>query len=339
MKSKTEEKDSKKKPDRQPKAKAAKPKTEEYIMKKNTGMKVLRVLFWIILIFIFIRGVASIFKTDTQKEAEQLIQDFKDQYNDYTSENAEIMAFAQNFTKEYLTYENRKEEEYKSRLKPYVASGLLTGSLVDCTADAEAGYVQAYRIEDYTEEQKDVYVFAEVCYTGRSLNEDGQTYTTRETKNTVTLRVPVYVKAGSYIIEDLPLMVEDESIYVPEYKTEPYYGNAVSDEKASAIKTSVENFLKAYFEQDESVINYYLGSDCDKQKFTGLNGRFSFENIEKISCYQDTHNNIVCIVEFKIKDAENNVKMLQKINLSMTESGGKFYIQDINLRTGNLNIK
>lgn len=50
MKSKTEEKDSKKKSDRQPKA--AKPKTEEYIMKKNTGMKVLRAIFWIILIFI-----------------------------------------------------------------------------------------------------------------------------------------------------------------------------------------------------------------------------------------------------------------------------------------------
>ena len=82
MKSKKEEKDSKKKPGKP--LKAAKPKTEEYIMKKNTGMKVLRVLFWIILIFIFIRGVASIFKTDTQKEAEQLIQDFKDQYNDYT---------------------------------------------------------------------------------------------------------------------------------------------------------------------------------------------------------------------------------------------------------------
>ncbi|MGN1204243.1 MAG: conjugal transfer protein [Lachnospiraceae bacterium] len=337
MKSKTDEKDSKKKDKKPPKA--AKPKTEEYIMKKNTGMKVLRTIFWIMLIFIFIRGVASIFKTDTQKQAEQLIQNFKDQYNDFTSENAEIMAFAQNFTKEYLTYETREEEEYKSRLKPYVTSGLLTGSLVDCTADAEAGYVQAYRIEDYTEDQKDVYVFAEVYYTSRSLNEDGQTYTTSETKNTVTLRVPVYVKGGSYIIEDLPLMVDDESIYIPEYKTEPYYGNAVSDEKAAAIKTSVENFLKAYFEQDESVINYYLGSDSDKEKFSGLNGRFSFVNIEKIDSYLDSHNNIVCIVEFKIKDTENNVKMLQKINLSMTESGGKFYIQDINLRTGNLNIK
>lgn len=313
-----------------------KKKSEEYVMKKNSGMRVLRIIFWVMLIFFFVKGVAGIFKTDTQKQAEQLIQNFKDQYNDFTSENAEIMAFAQNFTKEYLTYTYRGEDDYKKRLKPYVVSSMLTGNLVDCSANAEAKYVQAYRIEDYTEKQKDVYVVAEVLYSKSVLSEDGQTYTNKESQNTVTLRVPIYVNGGSFIIEDIPLMVEDQSIYAQNYNVNPYSGNVVSDVKAANIKTSVENFLKAYFEQDESVIDYYLGTNSDKEKFCGLKGRFTFVGIEKIDSYIDASGGIVSIVEFKIQDIENGAKMYQKINLSMTESGGKFYIQDINLRAANL---
>lgn len=317
--------------------KKTKEKTEEYILKKNTGMKVARVLFWIILIFIFVRGILSIFKTDTQKQAEELIRNFKAEYSDFTSQNAEIMAFAQNFCKEYMTYSKNGEDDYKNRLTPYVSSGFLaSGNVVDFTASAEAEYVQAYRIEDYSDNQKDVYVNAEVRYESRLLNDDGQTYTTKESRRTLTLRVPVYVKGGSYVVEEIPLVVADESIYLPDYAAAAYYGNAVSDEKTAAIKTSVENFLKAYLEQDESVINYYLSNTCDKAEFTGLQGRFTFYSIEKINCYTDEAGDILCIVEFQIMDAENGVKMIQKINLSMSENGGKFYINDMNVRTGNL---
>lgn len=325
------------KPKKKGREKKTKEKTEGYILKKNTGMKVARTLFWIMLIFIFTKGVLSIFKTDTQKQAEELIRNFKAEYNDFTSQNAEIMAFAQNFSREYLTYTQRGEDDYKKRLKPYVSSAFMASSgMIDFTASAAADYVQAYRIDDYSENQKDVYVIAEVCYENRMLNDDGQTYTTRESKRTLTLRVPVYVKGGSYVVEEIPLMVADESVYLSDYVIEAYYGTATNEEKTAAIKTSVENFLKAYLEQDESVINYYLSNTCDKADFTGLQGRFTFYSIEKISCYTDESGNILCIVEFQIKDAENGVKMLQKINLSMSENGGKFYINDMNVRTGNL---
>lgn len=319
--------------------KKKKEKTEEYVIKKNTGMKVARVLFWLILIFIFIRGILSMFKTDTQKQAEELIRNFKAEYSDFTSQNAEIMAFAQNFCKEYMTYEKNGEDDYKNRLTPYVSSGFLASSnIVDFTASAEVKYVQAYRIEDYSQSQKDVYVAAEIQYESRKLNDDGQTYTTSQSSRTMTLRVPIYVHAGSYVVEDIPLVVADESIYIPDYVVETYYGNSVTDEKAAALKTSVENFLKAYLEQDESVINYYLDSDCNKEDFTGLAGRFSFSAIDKISCYTDESGQYICIVDFFVQDAENGVKMLQKINLSMRESSGKFYINDLNVRSGNLTI-
>ena len=311
----------------------------EYTMRKNTGMKILRIILWVMLVFIFLRGIVSIFRPDTKDEVTAMITDFKENYNQFTNQNSELMSFAQNFTKEYLTYTARGETEYKNRLKPYVSSGLLNSTKInDCSADAEAVYVEAYKIEAYSDCQADVYVLADLEYSNRILEDDGQTYTTQITKDQVILSVPVYYKNGKYIVEDVPLMVTD-TVKMDDYTAEVYSGTSLSDEIQKEVSLSVDNFLKAYCEQDESVIDYYLGSKADKTKFIGLHGRFSYLGIDNIHCYQETGADMVCLVEFRIQDEINGVKMLQKINLSISKSGGKFYINNINTRTGNLNMK
>lgn len=319
------------------KERVKKEKSKQYVMKKNTGMKVLRIILWLMLTFVFLRGIAAIFKPDKEEAVNQMISEFKENYNDFTSLNDEAMAFAQNFVREYLTYEIKGEEEYKNRLQPYVASGFFnSGAVNDFTATAEAVYVQAYRMEDYTDAQKDVYVLAKVAYTTRTLQED-QTYTTSTSTNQIVLKVPIYCEKGAYVVESLPLVVSD-SVAIEKYAVSEYYGNSLPDAQAEAIKTSVENFLKAYFEQDASVINYYLASSADKDEFTGLDGRFTFAGIDSIKSYQG-ESGIICLVEFKIKDTQNNAKLLQKVNFSIQENGGKYYIKSMDTRTGNLNIK
>lgn len=328
----------KEKPVKEKKNRPKKEKSEQYIMRKNTGMKVLRCIFWIMLIFVFVRGVVTIFEPDTEDKAEQMIREFKEGYSEFTNQNTEVMAFAQNFAKEYLTYAAKGEEDYKKRLQPYVTSAFLNSDLISFSSTATATYTAAYRIEEYSASQADVYVLAEVEYKSRILEEDGQTYTEKTNKNQVTLRVPVYMSDGNYIVENLPLMVDD-SVYLDKYAVQDYYGTPLDSDEVVAVETSVANFLKAYFEQDESVINYYLASSADKEKFAGLDGRFSFSAIEEIRCYQEPGSNIVCLVSFEIQDSENKATMLQKVNLSVQEAGGKYYIKSMDTRTGNLNIK
>lgn len=318
------------------KLKLKKPKSEAYVMKKNTGMKILRAALWLILVFVFIKGVFSIFQRDKTQVLEQMIQDFKANYSDFTNQNQEVTAFAQSFVREYLTYEVRGEEEYKERLNQYVAANFFRESVLDFKASAEAVYVNAYRMEDYSQTQKDVYVQAQVQYVKRVLQQDGQTYTEVYSRQPITLKVPVYCSGGSYVVESVPMVVSD-SVYLGQYTPEDYYNTAVSEEEAAVIRLSVENFLKAYCEQDKSVINYYLDSSADKTEFEGLGGRFIFREISKIKCYQ-YNGSVICLVEFKIQDSENDAVMLQKINLTMRETGGKYYIESMNTRTGNLNF-
>ncbi len=330
------EKPVKEKKTRNPREK--KPHDEGYVVKKNTGMKVLRIILWMMLIFIFVRGIVTILKPDKEEEVARLIREFKADYSDFSNQNNEIMAFAQNFAREYLTYEVKGEDDYKVRLAPYVSANFLNASVNDFKGTASAVYVQAYRVEDYSDAQKDVYVLAEVEYSSRKLDADGQTYVTESKKDYITLCVPVYIsKEQTYVVENIPLMVSDS--ISAEYTVQDYYGSALEESKVVAVKTAVENFLKAYYEQDESVLNYYLAAEADRQKFQCLQGRFSFEGIDSLKCYQDESGDIICLVEFKIQDINNEVKLLQKINLSIRESGGKYYIESMGTRTGNFNNK
>lgn len=323
-------------PKARPEEKPRKTRDEQYILRKNAGMKAFRILLWGMLTFIFIRGALSVFKPDSEERVAAMIREFRDEYGRVSNQNAELMAFAQNFAREYLTYETKGEEDYRRRVGGYVSSAFWnSGAPNDFANSAEAVYVQAYRIEDYSIDQKDVYVFAEVKYVSRRLKEDGQTYAEEVTKEQMTLSVPVYLADGGFIVENIPMMLAD-SVSLEGVKVSEHSGTRLEDSRADAVKTSVENFLKAYYEQDESVIHYYLSTEADKDRFVGLDGRFAFLQMEVFRCYQEESGDILCLAEYRIQDADNQAKLLQRINLSVQESGGRYYIRSMGTRTGNL---
>lgn len=317
--------------------KPKKPKSEGYVMKKNTGLKVARVVLWLMLGFIFVRGVISCFHRDKEAQVNALIQNFKATYNQFTGENGEVLSFAQNFAKEYLTYSVRGEDEYKKRLAEYVATNFFNDSTQNFTSAAEALYVEAYRLEEYSPVQKDVYVRAEVEYTKRT-QQSGTSYTEEVCRMPITLKVPVYCnKDGTYAVECIPQVVSDSVLN--KYGAEEYHGTILPEEESDKIQVSVENFLLALCEQDESVIDYYLDPSAKRDDFTGLSGRVNYLNIEAIQCYQNEgEQDIICIVKYMIQDTGNDIKLLQKINLTVHKTGERYYIKDMNTRTGNLNL-
>lgn len=100
-----------------------KEKDDTYVMKKNTGMKILRALLWIILFFIFFRGVIQIIKPDKVSEISKIINEFKEEQKNNGDHEEELMRYAQDFVKEYLTYTKSGEEEFKKRISHMYQSG------------------------------------------------------------------------------------------------------------------------------------------------------------------------------------------------------------------------
>lgn len=315
-----------------------KQKTDIYTLKGNTILMIMRFLFWGMLIFIFIKGVVQILQPSDEQQINATIQNFRNEFASFKGENEEIMAFAQNFAREYLTY-TEKDESYQNRLQPYVCDKLYNmAGLVDFSnASAEATYVQAYRKEQYADNQYDVYVQAAVSYTSASLDQNGNTITTITTENSF-LKIPVYVSNGAYIVEDTPVFVSD-SLLLGNYSSKSYHAEEVTESESVDIKIALNNFFKAYYESDQSVIDYYLGSTAEKSTFWGLSGRYSFVSIDSLKCYKAENNrNYTCLVGLRIRDPHNGAVFYQEYNLTISYDGSRYYINDLNTKTTNLNL-
>lgn len=317
----------------------SKKEKEEYVIKKDTKRKTLRFVFWALLIFFFVRGISVSLRPDQTKEVEQKITTFKHEFSNYKDQDSEILGFAQNFTKEYLTYETNNQQDYIDRLKVYVSDNFLRASdIVDLKGNAKVIYAEAYRKEKYSESQVDVYVLAEVEYLIPQMSDDGSTYDDEIKYQEVQLKVPVYVDKNSYIVEDIPLYVNDVTKSA-DYKENSFTGNELtSDVIKDGVEKSLQSFFKAYYEADQNVINYYLTKDADITKFQGLHGRMKFDDIEELRCFQKEGDNyIVCITKIKIIDAVNGVKVLQQFNLTLKKDGDKYYVKDMETKTININ--
>ncbi len=315
-----------------------KEKNQTGTLRKNTLLRICRVVLWGMLAFVFLKGVVSTFRADTLTEAKLLINDFKAELNVNKKLNNEILAFAQNFVKEYLTYEANGESDYKERLKAYMANAGSVEGMDLRNGAADAVYVQAYRLEQCSDTQWDVYVLAEVEYTQNVMDSSAQEYRTETEKAQTYLKVPVYVDGEFMTVESLPLFISD-SMLLEDYPGAEYYGTAADEKTASDVETAVTNFLKAYYEQDETVIDYYLSKDARQEQFSGLNGRYQFVKMNTVKCYREQNQNVVvCIANFYVKDSINSAQIQQKLLLQLVqESDGKYYILSITPRVTNIN--
>lgn len=318
-----------------------KPKEKDYVLKRNSYLKVLRAFLWAFIVFFFVKGILVTAQPTDEEQINQTIKSFKQEFASFKGENEEIMSFAQNFAREYLTYTVKDEEGYRLRLQPYVSDRFLrTADITDFSSSAEATYVQAYRKEQYDQNQYDVYVMADITYTYTDSysDEDGTVTTTTHKKTDKTyLKIPVYAKNNAYIIEDLPVYVSD-SLLLGDYDTIAVSGSKASDAVTADIKTTLLNFFSAYYEADQSVIDYYLSSTADKSTFWGLYGRYCFDSITSLNCYTvEGINGYICLVNLKIKDSGNNATLSQQYNLLIRSEGTRYYIQDMNTKTMNLN--
>lgn len=296
-------------------------KDDVYPMKKNTKLKVMRAVFWLILIFVFGRGLYQIVRPQKEAELRSLIETFKQEQQLIGDAPEEVMNFAENFAKEYLTYKHSGEQDFKKRIEPYVTKRIYNmANIYSFKHAARATYVNAYRKEGQNGAY-DVYVNAEVAY---DRGDQGIEY------GSCTLKIPVQVSESGYCVVALPLYVQDNRLDTTYTLPETAFGSEIDNTK---ITPAVSNFLEAYYEQDQSMINYLLTSDADKGNFIGISKRYTFRKIENLKAYQDvTTNAIRCIVKIRILDSVNEEEIYQELNLTLIEKDDKYYVKDINTK-------
>lgn len=317
-----------KKEDKHQKKKKPPKKNDVYNMKKNSGLKIMRYMLWIMLTCVFLKGAWDIVKPDQASEVNSIIRQFRTDLKKTGDSPEEVQRFAQDFAKEYLTYEYRGAADFKARIGPYVTKRIKdqSESIYGFKNKAKAVYVNAYRKELYAENQWDVFVSAEVEYE-IAYPETGE----KEIKTErVNIKVPVAYSPGSgYSVESLPLFVQDQrqagSYNPPEIIVD-------SEIPTDSLRPSIQTFLEAYYSQEQQMINYLLSTDADKGKFIGMSKRFEFVSISSLKAYAPEGKDILCVVKMRVKDTVNGEELSQELNLTIIQDKDKVYIKDINPR-------
>ena len=312
--------------------KQRKEKSQTYILRKNMFMKIMRIILWVILIFVFIRGLISIIRPDSYTTAINTIKEFKNDFKQIKNSEEELFAFSQNFIYEYTTYEVKKEADYIQRVKQYAIESLFNKE-IKFLKSAKCLYARAYRLEEYAENRYNMYVVAKIEYTEKKATENNATFIDVKTVQDRTFKVPVFKNKGSYLIDNLPALTND-TIKLQKHNPQQFLGKELLKSETDRVRKSLGNFFKSYYEEEQNIIDYYLSADADKNKFQGLNKQVLYKEITNLRVYELDESKYLALVSLLVID--NETLLQQDFNIILVSKDSRYYIEDIDTRITNL---
>lgn len=288
-------------------------------LKSSTTKKVGRIVLWMLVVFLILRGIGTIvYPSQTKK----ILADVnKTLYSNSTnmSEIEDAAAFAQNFAIEYFTYKQGDAEGYKDRLSNYMNDESISSLNLNQDADIQAVDASAIHKSKYGPSSYDIDVKVKVKYVAKNTTKD------------LFLRVPITADNGKYLVEEAPLLIGKPNI--ADIKSSSFNGTAANNSVSDSIKDMLNNFLKAYCEGSSVEIKYYLSNF--KQSIKGLNGNFKFKNIDDLTVY-DMHGSYLAILGYTVQDAETQQEIKQRVHITIISKDNRFYVKDIQTRTNNI---
>lgn len=133
-------------------------------IKSNNAKRVLRVLVWLVLALIFVRGVFSFIRPNPINELQKQTTAFMATQGKADIQKEQASAYANQFVKSYFTYSKGADEAYKNSLSKYLSKNVSFAGMKELSTNAKVQSSSTYKIEKYSDTQYDVYVVANVEY-------------------------------------------------------------------------------------------------------------------------------------------------------------------------------
>lgn len=300
--------------------------------------RVLRIIFWILIAFLIIKGAVSLLHRTSSDSVENVVQQKILQSEKQAQIRSEAAAFAEEFSEEYMTYKVGDTEGYQKRLSKYLPSYLSsTGLNISGKCDVQAVEATTISSDFYSENQVNVDVRVKVEYLEKTDNSGSQnnnvsTQTSSQVYNDIFLRVPIIQNGGKYIVEDMPMVIPSQDVATLNVKN--YSGNTADDENAD-IKVMLQSFLKTYCEGNDTELNYFMSDS--KANIKGLKGSFKFKEIDDVkSFYMNDKNTYLVLCSYTVVDSNSSQEFKQDLHINVIKKDGRYYIKNFDTRSINL---
>lgn len=243
-------------------------------------------------------------------------------------------SFAEAFTRDYFTRYPTNKDDFKKRITKFTSEQLVNDMNNDSYSEVIS--VSAFSFEKYSENQFNVSVQANIKqYTPKPNQEkvplDKLAYDTSIV--TECIEIPIYINnSGNMSVDDLPVMVSAPiTAKAPEKE---YTGDTETDtDIVNKINDALTQFFKAYYELDQTQIDYFLATGAEQIR--GTSGEFKLDKLESVNVFRKGDNQYLATVELTINSFGNKVK--QRFNVTLVKEGDKYLIKELNSRIFNLN--
>ncbi|WWU66821.1 conjugal transfer protein (plasmid) [Clostridium baratii] len=283
-----------------------------------------------------VRGAISIAKGSEadkiRSENNKLIENVSKQSGLETN----AYSFAEAFTRAYFTRYPNDTEFFKNNMLKYTSEDL--ANAMNNNGYSEVISVNAFKFAKYSDNQFNVSVQANLK---QYVPKPGQEKVPKDklaydmSMVTECIEVPVYVdNNGNFSVDDMPVMIAEP--FKAESPHKEYTGEVETDaEVLSKVNDALNQFFKAYYELDQTQIDYFLAEGANK--ISGTNGKFKLEKLDAVNVFRNGDNKYLATVELTINAYESQLK--QRFNVTLVKQGDKYLINELNTRIFNLNIQ
>lgn len=307
--------------------------------KKNNLVRIMpfriaRGFLWGLIAILCIRGTVSIFKGNQGDEIEKKNKKFLEKLEQESSLEVKAYSFAEDFSRDYFTRYPNSPQDFENRIKKYTTEQL--AKEMNNGTYSEIFDASAFYFEKYSENQVNVSVKARVrVYTPKAGQEevpqDAWQYDTNLTDYYITIPI-VYDEDLNMAVDDLPVMTAPQTL--ASFKNNEFSGTTETNpDVVNKINDSLTQFFKAYYEQNQTQIDYFL---VDGATILGTGQKFTLNNIDRTSIYKLKDKEFLAIVNLNIDSYSNPLK--QGFNVTVVQEGDKFLVKSLEPRTTNINL-
>jgi len=292
------------------------------VIKTDKWMKIGRIILWTVILFLLLRGIASILAPGSEQRLEQIVTDYQADAKLRETVQVEAAAFAEDFAYEYYTFSGKFNSDYEQRVKRYLAKNL---EIKSPSADQYQTIVNLASATEITYESStnfDVDVHLQVTYVPMAVGAEKK-------QKDIYIRVPINAdKKGNYAVSSMPA-------YVPQIKAaaiEPvdtYKGGQVETGEIQKIKETLNSFFTAYYSGTSNEISYYLTADSEIKDVAA--GMVTFEKLDYATVCRDEETNEY-LVDTTLTVLDNKQPMQQRLFLRVDYAKKHYYIKSINTR-------
>lgn len=291
---------------------------------KTTGLRrVGKVLLWVLVSFLLIKGVVSILDNRDQDEILRTIDEYRSAAEQREVARAGAAAFAENFVFEYYSFDGQLNNDYAARIGRYLASTVNISRPMGTNTATEVLSAKTTKISFVDEDRMGIDVSAKVRYTAIGNITGGAI----EDKD-LNLHVPVAYKDGKYAVDAAPIFIPQEDAADVE-GAQAYSGTEVSQAEKQELRKVLESFLVTYYEGNDQEVSYYISKDSPIKH--GLNGSFAFGGVKRMSAY-NLEQQGKYLVDTAVTVSDNGQEIEQHLYIYLSKEGDKIYIDEITAR-------